>query len=128
MGLLFCMLREILSFGNVFFVTMGNFFFLHCFAASQRLLIKLVTELKTELKEVRAQVQLNTALLQSMQTHTQGMDDDEPQLPDGVELPFATLEDFVSFDEELKTNKAYRKYLVRKYFTSCNIAGTIEAE
>lgn len=84
---------------------MGNifFYFWHCFyTASQRLLIKLITELKTELKEVRAQVQLITALLQSIQTRTKGEDDEEPQLPDGLELPFTTLEDFVSFDEELK--------------------------
>lgn len=78
--------------------------------ATQRLMLKLLVELQTELKELKADVrQLRVASVPPVQAVA---DEEEYQLPDGVVMPCSTLEELKLLDAKLKVDSSLRKHML----------------
>ena len=74
---------------------------------TERLILKLLTELKHEVREMKTQI----AALQAVSSLEEPLEEDF-MMPDGVSLPCTSLEQLKLLDEELKTSKPLQKHLV----------------
>ena len=74
------------------------------FSAVQRMILKLLVELKGEIKEMRDDVQ--------QLRNGQPLGAEEFPLPDEVSLPVTSLEALGTLERELKANTAFQNHLV----------------
>ncbi|XP_071835294.1 uncharacterized protein [Apostichopus japonicus] len=81
--------------------------------ATNRTILRLLTELKSDVKELKQQVRVNNMLLKDM-TVARPEEDEEFALPEGITIPVGSLEELINLDDCIETNKALERYLLKR--------------
>lgn len=74
-------------------------------------MLTLLTQLKTEIREIKDQVRANTALLQRL-SDSQVEEEEELDLPQEIQLPVSTVDELKTLDDAIKADKVLQKHLV----------------